>query len=247
MVILQNGLPTHTPHPIGDTGQSLYRHNSPIADFNIKLHPWGESPERGNVTEVTLRPIKSSPTRIAALISNEIQFVNDPQPQDVPRMRSSPGVKITEGQEARVQFLAFDQHRDDLLYSNVKGKNPWKDLRVRQAVAHAIDAEAIRTKVRDFVENHIKPAVEPFGHRDEMDPEKHRQYVGELIRLRKLAVKEGLWLPHMPKEWGGMGLGHVALAMVQAEAAKTRVGPWVFNCQAPDEGNMHTLVPCATR
>jgi hypothetical protein len=39
-----------------------------------------------------------------------------------------------------------------------------------------------------------------------------------------------------------MGLGHVALAMVQAEAAKTRVGPWVLNCQAPDEGNMHTLV-----
>ena len=91
-----------------------------------------------------------------------------------------------------------------------------------------------------------EPAVEPFGHRDEMDPEKHRQYVGELIRLRKLAVKEGLWLPHMPKEWGGMGLGHVALAMVQAEAAKTRVGPWVFNCQAPDEGNMHTLVHWAT-
>ena len=110
----------------------------------------------------------------------------------------------------------------------------------------APEHEAIRTKVRDFVENHIKPAVEPFGHRDEMDPEKHRQYVGELIRLRKLAVKEGLWLPHMPKEWGGMGLGHVALAMVQAEAAKTRVGPWVFNCQAPDEGNMHTLVHWAT-
>jgi len=110
----------------------------------------------------------------------------------------------------------------------------------------APEHEAIRTKVRDFVENHIKPAVEPFGHRDEMDPEKHRSYVGELIRLRKLAVKEGLWLPHMPKEWGGMGLGHVALAMVQAEAAKTRVGPWVFNCQAPDEGNMHTLVHWAT-
>ena len=62
----------------------------------------------------------------------------------------------------------------------------------------APEHEAIRAKVRDFVENHIKPAVEPFGHRDEMDPEKHRQYVGELIRLRKLAVKEGLWLPHMP-------------------------------------------------
>ncbi len=44
-----------------------------------------------------------------------------------------------------------------------------------------------------------------------------------------------------------MGLGHVELAMVQAEAAKTRVGPWVLNCQAPDEGNMHTLLHWAHR
>lgn len=43
-----------------------------------------------------------------------------------------------------------------------------------------------------------------------------------------------------------MGLGHVELAMVQSEAAKTRVGPWVLNCMAPDEGNMHTLLHWAT-
>ncbi|MGA1541640.1 MAG: acyl-CoA dehydrogenase family protein, partial [Ilumatobacteraceae bacterium] len=87
--------------------------------------------------------------------------------------------------------------------------------------------EDIRRRVRDFVDGHIRPAIEPFGHREEMDADAHRAYVGELIRLRKLAVSEGLWLPHMPKEWGGMGLGHVALAMVQAEAARPRVGPWV--------------------
>ncbi|MFM8871355.1 MAG: acyl-CoA dehydrogenase family protein, partial [Actinomycetota bacterium] len=110
----------------------------------------------------------------------------------------------------------------------------------------APEHEAIRSKVRDFVDAHIIPAMEPYGHREEMDADTRRAYVTELIRLRKLAHSEGLWLPHMPKEWGGMGLGHVALAMVQAEAAKTRVGPWVFNCQAPDEGNMHTLLHWAT-
>ena len=110
----------------------------------------------------------------------------------------------------------------------------------------APEHEAIRGKVRDFVDMHIIPAMEPYGHREEMDADTRRAYVTELVRLRKLAHSEGLWLPHMPKEWGGMGLGHVALAMVQAEAAKTRVGPWVFNCQAPDEGNMHTLHHWAT-
>ncbi len=110
----------------------------------------------------------------------------------------------------------------------------------------APEHEAIRGKVRDFVDMHIIPAMEPYGHREEMDADTRRAYVTELVRLRKFAHSEGLWLPHMPKEWGGMGLGHVALAMVQAEAAKTRVGPWVFNCQAPDEGNMHTLHHWAT-
>ncbi|MEY2767245.1 MAG: hypothetical protein RI912_908, partial [Actinomycetota bacterium] len=86
------------------------------------------------------------------------------------------------------------------------------------------------------------PAMEPFGHRDEMEDSERGNYIKALLGLRKEAVRQGLWLPHMPKEYGGMGLGHVALAMVQSEAAKTRVGPWVFNCQAPDEGNMHTLL-----
>ncbi|CAB4566856.1 unannotated protein [freshwater metagenome] len=88
--------------------------------------------------------------------------------------------------------------------------------------------------------------MEPFGHRDEMEPEMRNAYIAALIELRRQAQEQGLWLPHMPTDVGGMVLGHVALAMVQAEAAKTRVGPWVFNCNAPDEGNMHTLLHWAT-
>lgn len=110
----------------------------------------------------------------------------------------------------------------------------------------APEHEAIRTRVRDFVEGVIKPAMEPYGHRDEMEGAERAAYIAALIDLRHKAVEAGLWLPHMPVEYGGMGLGHVALAMVQAEAAKTRVGPWVFNCNAPDEGNMHTLLHWAT-
>ncbi|GIU87176.1 MAG: hypothetical protein KatS3mg009_1691 [Acidimicrobiia bacterium] len=64
--------------------------------------------------------------------------------------------------------------------------------------------------------------------------------------MRRAARERGLWLPHMPQEWGGMGLGHVAMAMVQAEAAKARFGPFAINAQAPDEGNMHTLLHWGT-
>ena len=81
------------------------------------------SPERGNVTEVILLPIKSNATRAAALLSGEVDFVNDPPPQDIARLKSVADVKITEGLEARVQYLVFDTFRDELIYSNVKMRN----------------------------------------------------------------------------------------------------------------------------
>ncbi|MEV4172341.1 acyl-CoA dehydrogenase family protein [Nonomuraea sp. NPDC049709] len=104
----------------------------------------------------------------------------------------------------------------------------------------APEHEEIRKRVRTFIQGTVVPAMEDLkeGDRDE--------YLRAIFQLRSLAKAEGLWLPHMPKEWGGMGLGHVELAMVQSEAAKTRIGPWVLNCQAPDEGNMHTLLHWAS-
>ncbi len=104
----------------------------------------------------------------------------------------------------------------------------------------APEHEEIRTRVREFVQGTIIPAVtRPEG---EQQARSRHDYLTTITGLREQAKALGLWLPHMPKEWGGMGLGHVELAMVQAEAAKTRLGPWVFNCMAPDEGNMHTLL-----
>jgi len=92
-------------------------------------------------------PIKSPATRLAALLSGEVDIVLDPPTQDVQRLSANPGLKVLEGGEMRVQYLAFDTRRDDLLYGKAGGKNPFKDVRVRQAVAHAIDAEAIRRVV----------------------------------------------------------------------------------------------------
>jgi len=108
------------------------------------------------------------------------------------------------------------------------------------------ELEEIRSRVRAFIDDVVKPAEHRIEGRDGGEPLTGRDRVGVLIDLRKQARSAGLWLPHMPPEWGGMGLGHVALAMVQAEAAKSYYGPWVLNCQAPDEGNMHTLLHWAT-
>jgi acyl-CoA dehydrogenase len=99
--------------------------------------------------------------------------------------------------------------------------------------------ELIRQKVKNFIENKVIPAISDFD--DEEKLLSRQEYILTILDLREQAKKDGLWLPHMPKEYGGLGLSHVEMAMVQAEAAKTRLGPWILNCQAPDEGNMHTL------
>ena len=98
----------------------------------------------GNVTEIVYRPIKQDSTRAAALLSGEIDLVLDPPTQDIPKLRQNQQVKIADGTETRIIFFGFDQWRDESPYTNVKGKNPFKDKRVRQAMYQAIDIEAIR-------------------------------------------------------------------------------------------------------
>ncbi len=102
---------------------------------------WGKL--EGNVTEIVYTPIKADATRVAALLSGEIDFVLDPAPQDQPRLRNNPNITVMDGAENRTIFLGMDQFRDELVGSSVKGKNPLKDQRVRQALYQAIDIQAI--------------------------------------------------------------------------------------------------------
>jgi peptide/nickel transport system substrate-binding protein len=113
---------------------------------------WGKNPT--NVTEIVYTPIKSPPTRLAALLSGETDFVLDPSPQDLARLRNSPDVKVVDGVENRTIFLGMDQFRSELPGSNVKGKNPLKDQRVRKALYQAIDIGALnRVTMRGLSQN----------------------------------------------------------------------------------------------
>ena len=106
---------------------------------------WGKVD--GNVTEVVYTPITNDATRVAALISGEIDVMEPVPVQDVARVNASANAKAMTGPELRTIFLGMDQKRDELLYSTVKGKNPFKDKRVRQAFYQAIDIEGIKRTV----------------------------------------------------------------------------------------------------
>ena len=104
------------------------------------------------------------------------------------------------------------------------------------------ETEFVLQKVREYMDQVVRPAEKLIAE-NEGD---RKILVEQVIAMRTAAHEWGLWLPHMPEEYGGMGLGHVAMAAVSAEAAKTRFGPFALNAQAPDEGNMHTLAHWAT-
>ena len=106
---------------------------------------WGTM--KSNVTRVEFTPIKEAATRVAALISGELDMVYPVPVQDWKRLEEAKGVRPLAGPEARTIFLGMDQGRDELLHSNIKGKNPFKDVRVRQAFAHALNLDAIKKKV----------------------------------------------------------------------------------------------------
>ncbi len=104
---------------------------------------WWDKP-MGNVKELVYTPIKSDPTRVAALLSGDIDLLTDIPTQDVSRLRTDPKLKILDGPEVRTMFLVLDSGSPELKYSNVKGKNPFADKRVRQALSMVIDREAIK-------------------------------------------------------------------------------------------------------
>jgi len=106
---------------------------------------WGKL--EGNVAEIVYTPIKNEATRVAALLSGEVDMVLDPSPADVTKLRAAPNLKVLDGAENRTIFLGMDQFRDELPGSNVKGKNPLKDVRVRKALYQAIDIQTINKNI----------------------------------------------------------------------------------------------------
>ncbi len=106
---------------------------------------WGKNDS--NIDEVVFTPIGNDATRVAALLSGETDLMEPVPLQDIERVRSVGGYTVLQGPELRTIFLGMDQKRDELLFSNVKGKNPFKDIRVRRAFYQAIDIETIKTRV----------------------------------------------------------------------------------------------------
>jgi len=135
---------SHASLHTNGTGPYVIKSWQPSERVVMSANPAWWDQRSGNVTEVIYRPIGSDATRLAALASGEVDLVTDVPVQDVRRLRQDPKIKILDGMEARAIFIALDSGSPELKYSSVKGKNPFKDVRVRRALSLAVDRDAIR-------------------------------------------------------------------------------------------------------
>src|SRR5581483_10341636 len=99
------------------------------------------------------------------------------------------------------------------------------------------EAKAIREKVRQWVHDECIPAEK------ELDSKPLDEVLG---RLRKKARAQGLWCPFVPKEYGGMGLGPLANALVQMELGASHLAALSMNSHGPDDATMLTLLAHGT-
>lgn len=138
-------------------GQAAYKANG-TGPFQIESHEpgvktifakndgWWGTVEH-NLDQVVFTPIASDATRVAALLSGDVDLIEPVPVQDIERVNSDPNTEALTGPELRVIHLGFNQIRDELPTSDVKGKNPFHDANVRKAFYQAIDIEAIKKRV----------------------------------------------------------------------------------------------------
>ncbi len=122
-----------------------------VQDTRLVLEPnenyWNKDGVEHNITRAVFTPISNDATRVAALLSGEIDLMYPVPLQDVNRLENDPNASALQGPELRTIFLGFDQWRDESLDMPGSGKNPFKDKRVRQAFFQAININAIKRVV----------------------------------------------------------------------------------------------------
>ncbi len=108
---------------------------------------WGLGQNPHDIDRIEHVVIVDRERGLADLLEGRIDFLHDPPLDQLGRIEATPGLKVERAEEFRVIFLGMDQGSPELRSSDVKGKNPFADLRVRRAVYQAIDEEAIRRDV----------------------------------------------------------------------------------------------------
>ena len=108
---------------------------------------WGKGQFPLDVSEIVYTPIQNAATRVAAILSGEVDFIQDVPVQDLQRVAATDGLVVKTAPQNRTIFFGLNLGPDDIANDNVEGKNPLADVRVRRAMNLAINRDAIKQVV----------------------------------------------------------------------------------------------------
>jgi peptide/nickel transport system substrate-binding protein len=150
---------------------------------------WGKGKFPGNIDKIEYRPIANAATRVAALLSREVDFLLDPSVQDIKRLETTDGLQVKSTAQNRAIFFGLDQGSAELRSSDIKGKNPFADVNVRMAMNLAIDRKAIQRVIMEGLSAPTGMITSPgvLGNTPELD----KSYGFDLAKAKSLMTKAG--------------------------------------------------------
>jgi peptide/nickel transport system substrate-binding protein len=154
---------------------------------------WGKDQFPLEVTEIVYTPIQNAATRVAALLSGEVDFLQDMPVQDLERVNSADGLVVKQAPQNRVIFFGMNMGADDIEADNVEGKNPLADVRVRKAMSMAINRDAIQQVVMRGQSQPAGMIAPPFvnGWTEEMDAESKTDIEGAKALMEEAGYADG--------------------------------------------------------
>ena len=154
---------------------------------------WGIDQFPLEVTEIVYTPIQNAATRVAALLSGEVDFLQDMPVQDLDRVNNADALMVKQAPQNRVIFFGMNMGADDIEADNVEGKNPLADVRVRKAMSMAINRDAIRQVVMRGQSQPAGMIAPPFvnGWTEAMDSESSTDIEGAKALLAEAGYGDG--------------------------------------------------------
>ncbi len=167
------GEETYAVRNANGTGAFMLDSREPDTKTVLKANPdyWGKGEFPLEVTEIIYTPIQNAATRVAALLSGEVDLIQDVPVQDLQRVSDADGLKVDNAPQNRTIFFGINSGDDDLANDNIDGKNPFADIRVRKAMNMAIDRDAIKMVVMRGQSAPTGVIIPPFvnGWTEELD------------------------------------------------------------------------------
>ncbi|MCG7627264.1 ABC transporter substrate-binding protein [Epibacterium sp. MM17-32] len=191
----EGGEITYATTNANGTGPYVLQSREPDVKTVMTLNEnyWGKDQFPLEVTEIVYTPIQNPATRVAALLSGEVDFLQDMPVQDLDRVNGADGLMVRQAPQNRVIFFGMNMGADDIEADNVDGKNPLADVRVRKAMSMAINRDAIQKVVMRGQSQPAGMIAPPFvnGWTEEMDAESKTDIEGAKALMAEAGYGDG--------------------------------------------------------